>query len=111
MSVASAVTSEVVVTRCRSSLTRTHRTAQRAASISACPTLRISLLENRSRSDSTVTAGAKSVSAVTEGALADVDQTITVLSPAGIPLLTHSSASQAVQQTPGVFSLPNGLSP
>lgn len=49
------------------------------------------------------------VSAVMEGALAEVDQTIAVLSPAGIPLLIHSSATQAVQQTPGVFSLSNGL--
>ncbi|WP_169816086.1 ABC transporter substrate-binding protein [Nocardia miyunensis] len=53
-----------------------------------------------------VTAG---VSAVMEGALAEVDQTISVLAPAGIPLLVHSSATEAVQKTPGVFSLYNGL--
>lgn len=53
-----------------------------------------------------VTAG---VSAVMEGALAEVDQTISVLAPAGIPLIIHSSATEAVQQTPGVFSLFNGL--
>lgn len=54
-----------------------------------------------------VTAGA---AAVVEGTLAEVDRTIEVLAPAGIPLLMNSGATEAVMNTPGVFSLFNALS-
>jgi len=49
-------------------------------------------------------------SAVVEGTLAEVDQTIKVLSPAGIPLAAGSASSQAALTSPNVFSLFNGLS-
>lgn len=54
-----------------------------------------------------VTAG---VSAVVEGTLAEVDQTIEVLTPAGIPIIAASGSTKAALTTPGYFSLFNSLS-
>jgi branched-chain amino acid transport system substrate-binding protein len=49
-------------------------------------------------------------SAVVEGTLAEVDQTIDVLSPAGIPLVAASGSTQTALTSPGYFSLFNSLS-
>lgn len=54
-----------------------------------------------------VTAGA---SAVVEGTLAEIDQTVKVLSPAKIPLVAGSASTQSALTAPYVFSLFNGLS-
>ncbi|WP_405136545.1 ABC transporter substrate-binding protein [Nocardia sp. NBC_01388] len=50
------------------------------------------------------------VVAVAEGALGLVDQTIDVLSPAGVPLLLNYSTSQKSLTSPNVFGLMNGVS-
>ncbi|MET7772549.1 ABC transporter substrate-binding protein [Nocardia sp. NPDC005366] len=50
------------------------------------------------------------VVAVAEGALGTVDQTIDVLSPAGIPLILSYSTSQKSLTSANVFSLMNGIS-
>ncbi|CAN5151374.1 ABC transporter substrate-binding protein [soil metagenome] len=54
-----------------------------------------------------VSAGA---SAVIEGTLAEVDQTVAVLSPAGIPITAASGSTEAALSSPNYFSLFNGLS-
>jgi branched-chain amino acid transport system substrate-binding protein len=48
--------------------------------------------------------------AVIEGTLAEVDQTIAVLSPAKIPLVAGAASTQAGLSSPYVYSLFNGLS-
>lgn len=54
-----------------------------------------------------VSAGA---SAVIEGTLAEVDQTVAVLSPAGIPITAASGSTEVALSSPNYFSLFNGLS-
>ncbi|GAA1970611.1 ABC transporter substrate-binding protein [Nocardioides panacihumi] len=49
-------------------------------------------------------------SAVVEGTLAEADQTVAVLSPAGIPITAASGSTQAALSSPNYFSLFNGLS-
>ncbi|WP_182481089.1 ABC transporter substrate-binding protein [Nocardioides immobilis] len=49
-------------------------------------------------------------SAVVEGTLAEVDQTVAVLSPAGIPITAASGSTEAALSSPHYFSLFNGLS-
>jgi len=49
-------------------------------------------------------------SVVVEGTLAEVDQTVKVLSPAGIPLVAGAASTQLALSSPNVFSLFNGLS-
>ncbi|MET7772532.1 ABC transporter substrate-binding protein [Nocardia sp. NPDC005366] len=48
--------------------------------------------------------------AVVEGALGNVDQTIDVLSPAGVPLVLNYATSQSSLSVPNVFTLMNGVS-
>lgn len=48
--------------------------------------------------------------AVVQSTLANVDQTISVLSPAGIPIVSSSGSTPAALSTPNFFSLFNGLS-
>jgi branched-chain amino acid transport system substrate-binding protein len=50
------------------------------------------------------------VSAVIEGTLAEVDQTIDVLSPLGIPIVAASGSTQKALSSPNYFSLFNSLS-
>ena len=49
------------------------------------------------------------VSAVVEGTLAAVDQTVSVLSAAKIPLAMNSASTQLAMTSPHVYSLSNGL--
>ena len=49
-------------------------------------------------------------SVVVEGTLAEVDQTVKVLSPAKIPLVAGAASTQLALSSPNVFSLFNGLS-
>ncbi|MFI7530331.1 ABC transporter substrate-binding protein [Nocardia salmonicida] len=48
--------------------------------------------------------------AVAEGALGGVDQTVDVLSPAGVPLVLNYSTSSKTMSSANVFSLMNGVS-
>ncbi|MEU1994165.1 ABC transporter substrate-binding protein [Nocardia gamkensis] len=50
------------------------------------------------------------VVAVAEGALATVDQTIDMLSPAGVPLILNYSTSQKALTSANVFNMMNGVS-
>ncbi|MEU6185860.1 ABC transporter substrate-binding protein [Nocardia sp. NPDC047038] len=50
------------------------------------------------------------VVAVAEGALVTVDQTVDVLSPAGVPLILNYSTSQKALASANVFNMMNGVS-
>ncbi|MCK0516779.1 ABC transporter substrate-binding protein [Williamsia sp. DF01-3] len=53
---------------------------------------------------------AAKVSAVLGGSNGQADQVISVLAPAGIPMINHTQSTQAGLTTPGIFSMFNGLS-